>query len=57
VDNVIKVINSDPRLKNMAQELDAMHRERDALAHKYDDIKKKNMATNGEKRDYRPTIR
>jgi hypothetical protein len=57
VSNVIKVIDSDPRLKKMATELDAMHRERDALSHKYDDIKKKKIATNGEKREYRPTIR
>jgi Skp family chaperone for outer membrane proteins len=51
------VIDSDPRLKKMATELDAMHRERDALSHKYDDIKKKKNSANGEKREYRPTIR
>jgi len=38
VKNVMAVIRSDPRLQRMAEELDGLHRERDALSHRYDEI-------------------
>ncbi len=57
VDNVIKVTNSDPRLMKLASDLDKMHRERDALSHKFDEIKKNNVTVNSEKHGYRPTVR
>ena len=39
VKNVLKVIDSDPRLQKMAADLDVLHRERDALSHRYDDLR------------------
>jgi hypothetical protein len=57
VDNVIKLIDSDPRLKDMASELDSLHRQRDTLARKYDDIKAQDVALKSQKQKYRPTVR
>ncbi len=57
VNNVLKIIDSDPRLKDMASELDSLHRQRDLLARKYDDIKAQDVALKGQKQKYRPTVR
>jgi hypothetical protein len=57
VNNVLKLIDSDPRLKDMASELDTLHRQRDSLARKYDDIKAQDVALKSQKQKYRPTVR
>ena len=44
VKNVLKIIDSDPRLQKMAAELDAMHRERDSLSHRYDALRAEKQA-------------
>ncbi len=47
VDNLLKVVNSDPRLKQMGAEVEALHREYDTLAHHYNDIKAQSVAAAG----------
>lgn len=50
VKNVMAVIGSDSRLQRMAEELDSLHRERDALANRYDEIVATRKATNADGR-------
>jgi hypothetical protein len=57
VNNVLKVIGADPRLKQMADEVESLHREREKLSHRYDDLKAQQVSAAGDKNKYRPTVR
>lgn len=57
VNNVLKVIGSDPRLQQIYQEVESLHAERESLSRKYDDLKAQEMAARAAKPRTRPTVR
>ncbi|MEO6081440.1 MAG: hypothetical protein ABIQ86_16965 [Steroidobacteraceae bacterium] len=57
VNNVIKVIQDNPQLKEIAVEVETLHRERAELERKFYDIKAKAAVDRKEKNQNRPKIR
>lgn len=55
--NVMKVIRSDPRLGDMAGELDDLHMERTRLARRYQELKTADGEQRAAEPRYRPVIR
>jgi hypothetical protein len=57
VDNMLKVINSDPDLAKLAQEVEALHRERAQHENRYEQLRAIKVSERGEKNRNRPTVR
>jgi hypothetical protein len=57
VNNMLKVIKSDPDLLKMYQEVEALHRERAAYEHRYDQLRAEKLAEQAEKNKNRPRVR
>jgi hypothetical protein len=57
VDNMIKVINSDPDLAKLAQEVEALHRERAQHENRYEQLRAIKVSERGESNRNRPSVR
>jgi hypothetical protein len=57
VDNMLKVINSNPELAKLAQEAEALHRERAQHENRYEQLRAIKVSERGEKNRNRPAVR
>jgi hypothetical protein len=57
VDNMLKVINSDPDLAKLAQEVEALHRERAQHENRYEQLRAIKVSERGESNRNRPSVR
>jgi hypothetical protein len=57
VNNMLKVINSDPDLKQVAAEVEALHRERAQYENRYQELRAIRVSEQGERNRNRPRVR
>ncbi|MEO8313949.1 MAG: hypothetical protein ABI645_04050 [Pseudomonadota bacterium] len=56
VDNMIKVINDNKELKQLAAEVEGLHRERAQYENRYEQLRAQKVSEQGEKNRSRPTV-
>jgi hypothetical protein len=57
VTNMLKVINSDPDLKKIAEEVEGLHRERAQYENRYEQLRAIKVSEQGERNRNRPRVR
>jgi hypothetical protein len=57
VTNMLKVINSDPDLKKIAEEVEGLHRERAQYENRYEQLRAIKVSEQGERNRNRPAVR
>jgi hypothetical protein len=57
VDNMLKVVNADPDLRKMAQEVEKLHLERSAYEHRFDELRAIKVAERADKTRNKTTVR
>jgi hypothetical protein len=57
IDNMLKVVNDDPDLRKMAQDVENLHRERAAYEHRFDELRAQQVADRAGRSRNRTTVR